>query len=295
MYVNCYYYAPHNHSLLIDYLRTDLDRMISMGCDAVSVCVQEEQMTNWHQARLHNVVNEAHLRGLHVHAVPNRWAGILAGWLDGHAEWTLEHTELLAPGREHQGMADVRHPQVRDHYAHYIRMLLEEFEFDGIIWDEPRPAQPEVIMFLDEMSKFAKSITPQVTISCFAEAGNLHLAESLAATAHMDYLGADGHIRGDDHQMHRMKNTIFTTHQHFHPILTSANKKTMYLPEAQRHRDEDYDEYMRCLESAFSLPMDQLLFYYSAHELSPNREAGFNHATWNMVRQLKGKPPASAR
>jgi hypothetical protein len=285
MFINCYYYAPHNHSLLRSHVCRDLRHIADLGCDAVSVCVQEDQLANWHQGRLHVFVGEAHAAGLQVHAVPNRWCGLLAGWLDGFSEWTLRHSDTWLPGRP--GQSDPEHPAVAEHYREHVRRLLD-FGFDGIIWDEPRPAdRREVFEFLDRMSSHAKSMDPGVVISLFAEAGGLHVAPWLAECEHLDFAGADGHVRRDEYQMHRMKNTIFTTHEVFHPALKAAGKKTIFLPEAQRHRDEDLGEYVACVDEAFSLPMDHLLFYYSAHEM---REAGsedaFNEATWAAVRRL---------
>jgi len=62
MIINCYYYAPHNHTLLDEHLGSDLARIADLGTDTVSVCVQESQLTNWHQQRLRNVVDQIHAR-----------------------------------------------------------------------------------------------------------------------------------------------------------------------------------------------------------------------------------------
>ena len=41
MLTNGYYYAPHDHALLTEYLDRDLERMASLGADIVSFCAQE--------------------------------------------------------------------------------------------------------------------------------------------------------------------------------------------------------------------------------------------------------------
>ncbi len=288
MLINAYYYAPHNHSLLRRHQRADLAHMAELGCDAVSVCVQEEQLSNWHQARLHALVDDAHAAGLAVHAVPNRWCGLVAGWLDGFSHWTLTHPHTFVPD-QNWGFSDPAHPEVVAHYQTHIAELIE-FGFDGLIWDEPRPGTREVVAFLDRMSAYAKGLKGDLVVSLFAEAGNTQLAPWLAETDHLDYAGADGHIRRDDYRMHRMKNTIFTTHRLFTPVLQAAGKRTMFLLEAQRHRDEDLAHYLAVVDEAFSLPMDQLMFYYSAHEMrQAENEQAFNHATWSAVRRLAGR------
>jgi len=287
MISNCYYYAPHNHCLLTQHLDTDLRRMRELGTDAVSVCVQEAQLVNWHQRRLRTVVDRAHEHGLTVHAVPNRWGGLTAGWLDGFSGWTLNHRHTFLPDGEGEGFSDPSHPEVRAHFEKHLARLLGEWDFDGLIWDEPRPPRPEIVAFLDQMSAFAKGVRGDVVVSLFAEAGDLHLADPLAATKHIDYLGADGHVRSEVHQMHRMKNTIWRTHNAFAEPLVAAGKKTVFLLEAQRHRDEDLGDYLANVDRAFALPMDHLVWYYSAHEMSPAFEAAFNKATWRAAARAK--------
>ena len=58
------------------------------------------------------------------------------------------------------------------------------------------------------------------------------------------------------------------------------------LLEAQRHRDEDLDDYLSNVERAFSLPMGHLMFHYSAHEMSSKNERVFNQATWAAVERV---------
>lgn len=286
MLLNCYYYAPHNHSLLTRHLRADLEHMRELGADAVSICVQEDQLHNWHQRRLRNVIALGHEVGLQVHAVPNRWCGLVAGWLDGHSDWVLTHPETRWARADEVGVCDPTHPAVRARMTESVTRLVEGFGFDGLIWDEPKSSLPALTRLLDELSGLAKSINPALVVSLFAEAGRLDTVNHLALTQHLDFVGADGHVRPNGHQMHRMKNTIFTTHATFHPILTRAGKRTMFLLEAQRHRDEDLDAYLAVVEQAFALPMDQLMFYYSAHEMSAAQEDRFNAATWAAVRRI---------
>ncbi len=287
MLLNCYYYAPHNHTLLNRHLRADFGEMRDLGVDVVSFCVQEEQLHNWHWRRLRNAIDLAHEAGLKVHAVPNRWCGLVAGWLDGFSAWTVEHPEAADPTTSRVGVANPRHPAVRAHISSILRTLLQDFSFDGIIWDEPRSSNPELVPFLDEMTAYAKSLRPELTVSLFADSTRPETAPHYAQTRHIDYLGSDGHVRPVGHRMHRMKTTIFESHGVFHPLLTAANKKTMFLLEAQRHRDEDLEAYLAVLDEACALPMDHMMFYYSAHEMSPGLEERFNRATWAAVSRAK--------
>ncbi len=294
MLLNCYYYAPHNHTLLTKHLRADLHHMKELGVDVVSLCVQEDQLHNWHWRRLRTVVEVAHEAGLQVHAVPNRWCGLVAGWLDGFSAWTVEHPETADRTTSRVGVSDPRHPAVRDHVTDMLRTLLRDYPFDGLIWDEPRSSNPDLVPFLDEMAAYAKGIRPELTVSLFADSTRPETAPQYAQTWHIDYLGSDGHVRAVTHRMHRMKTTIFESHGVFHPLLAAAKKKTIFLLEAQRHRDEDLAAYLEVLDAACALPMDQMMFYYSAHEMSPDLEERFNCATWDAVARAKRRASASA-
>ncbi len=290
MYVNCYYYGPHAHSMLIEHLDHDLAHIASLGTNAVSLCISELNLELWTAKRLERVCKRIRAHGMEVHAVPNRWAGIVAGWIDGFNGWSVEHADCLLPGYPpHQAFSDPKQPATREHYETTLTRLFDFFDFEGLVWDEPCPGIAPVVEFLDEMAGFAKTLRPGLVTSLFLAAPDLELSEALARTKHIEYLGADGHIRNNDYQMHRMKTTIFDAHAKHYPVLTRAGKKTFFLLEAQRHRDEDLGNYLENVEAAFSLPMDQMMYYYSAHEmLNPENERRFNQATWDAVRRVTG-------
>ncbi len=318
--INCYYYAPHNHTLLSSHIREDFARMRDLGTEIVSFCVQEEQMTNWHQKRLHNTVDLAHEAGLAVHAVPNRWAGLVAGWLDGFGRFTLDNYDTLI--RDKQGKirttqegnyemtSCTQNPKVREHMKQSIITLMNHYAFDGVIWDEPHSdvcycehclkaadGEPTPIWqyaqtarFFDELSAQILVIKPQTAISCFTMPESEGLFHALTKTEHIEYLGSDGHVRSQDHVMHRMKTSIFEAYEKFAPQVHAAKKKTFFLLEAQRHRDEDLEDYCINIEKAFQLPIDHLMYYYSAHEMSLKNESAFNDATWRALLNRSKRP-----
>ena len=295
MLLNCYYFGPQYHTLLKRHLDFDLEQMASMGTDAVSFCMEEpyaddSQLMLHYHTKVKHIIDRIHRHGMKVNAVPCRWGRILAGWIDGVSLWTLRNTDTLVnrgdPEVSTDLVCDPNHPKVQEHFRKNLRELVTRFAFDGVVWDEPRPPAADVAHFLDDLSAYAKSLRPELTISLFAEAGTLAFADDLATTQHIDYLGADGHLRSNDHQMARMKNTIFTTHAHFTPILRNAGKKTIFLLEGQRHRDENLDNYLANVERAFSLPMDQLMYYYCAHEMNPENGHKMTEATWEQVKRI---------
>lgn len=291
MLLNAYYYAPHVHCMLREHLEADLAHIAELGADAVSICVQEGHMERWFFKRLERVIAVAHEQGLAVHAVPNRWGGLVAGWCEGYDGWSVANAHGLMPGYPaHRAFSEPTVDATRRHYEQHLTRLLESFAIDGLIWDEPCPGEDRVIAFLDEMTAYAKLIQPDLVTSLFLSSSDLHLTPALVRTRYIDFLGSDGHVRSEDHEMARMKTTFATAYDTHFPVLSGAGKKTMFLLEAQRHRDEDLDDYLKNLHNAFTRPMDHLMFYYSSHEmLDPGNERRFNEATWNMVRRLAGQ------
>ena len=289
--------------------------MAEMGTDIVSLCVTESHLTHWHEPRLRRVIQRIHAHGMKAHAVPNRWAGLLAGWLDGFDSFTVDHPETRICDPQGRIIPDgerpscVNNPTVREHICTTMDRMFERMEFDGLIWDEPHGDGPcfchycreacgqeptadwyrsRFAFFLDECSAYAKQLRPGLMVSLFVMPDRDLLLNALLKTQSIDYLGSDGHIRSEDHVMHRMKKTIFDAYRRFNPLLRDAGKKTLFLLEAQRHRDEDLDDYLINLDRAFALPMDHLMYYYCAQEMmSPENERRFVEATWKAVEQLK--------
>lgn len=89
-----------------------------------------------------------------------------------------------------------------------------------------------------------------------------------------------------------MKTTIWQAYSTFNPVLKAAGKQTFYLLEGQRHRDEDLENYLLNIDKAFELPMDHLMFYYSAHEMSWENEDRFNQATWQAAALARKRNPS---
>lgn len=311
MLINCYYYAPHNHSLLTEHVIYDLDRMKEIGTDIVSVCVQESQLTNWHWKHLDNLIRLAHERDLKVHAVPNRWAGITAGWIDGFSAFSMKSTGLMVENEEGKAVISgemvscINKPGVAEYLHENLNLMLNKFEFDGLIWDEPHAefchcefcrrkgidsfekAQDDFSSFIDRLSLEAKKLKKDFTCSVFVQPHHAELLRALLKTKHIDYIGSDGHLRSPDHKMHRMKTTIFEAYDRYAPLLKASGKKSFFLIEGQRHRDEDLENYLENLPKAFSLPMDQLMYHYTANEMSPECDKIMTEATWLAVAALE--------
>jgi hypothetical protein len=284
--VTCYYYAPHNHCLRLEHLDADLAHMAELGTTDVAFCVQEDQLGNWHSQRLATVVERIHRQGMRAVAVPNRWCGLTAGWLDGYSAWSLQNTALLLPGHERKGICDPGRGEVRERMLQSLEQLVQRLPIDALVWDEPAPLAP-VIALLDELAGVGKKLKPGLRVDLFLDSGHVEQAASaLLATRHLDHLGSDGHVRAEQHRMHRMKPTIFHAHAVLHPLLRQAGRRSVFLLEGQRHRDADLEAYLAVFDQALALPMEQIMWYYTAHEMSPAAGERFDAATWAGIARL---------
>lgn len=207
MLINCYYYAPHAHSLLIEHQEEDLERMAELGTDIVSFSVRDDELFNWNQQRIINFINLAHKHNLKVHVIPSSFGELTAGWIVGPSSWLLNNPDVWM--KPTVVRADPANKKWNRYAKSVLKYLVVDLKVDGIIWDEPRPSRRrDVFSFLDNMSAYCKVLDPDIKISIFAEAGCLHLADWFCEMQYIDYFGADGHLRSNDHKMHRMKNTI---------------------------------------------------------------------------------------
>lgn len=84
------------------------------------------------------VIDESHKRGLEVHAwfnpyryesVLNQWDGTPLNYRESHPEWLLDYTgsgSILNPAM----------PEVRDHITAIIREVVENYDIDGVVFDD---------------------------------------------------------------------------------------------------------------------------------------------------------------
>lgn len=325
--INSYYYAPHAHSMRHSQIVEDLEIMKDIGTDIISLCVHDWQMWNWMQPRINRFVQLAHSYGFKVHLVPNRWGGLFAGWIDGFDEFMLANPDVIIQNRDGKPFKSdegnhcfsgritafgcTQNPKLRAYFfERLLPRLCEAMEFDGIVWDEPhshvcycpycRELAPDgeptrewqfvqTAQFINECSAaIRKNCDRKVTISLFIQPGQTDLLKELVLQPELDYIGSDGFVRSPHrHVQGWEKQDLFTYYDEIDPIIRSAGKKTFYLLEAQNHRDADLEDYLISIERACKLPMDQLMYYFAAHEMSdPENEKRFNQATWDAVRHL---------
>lgn len=313
MLINSYYYAPHNHSLLNRHLDWDLEKMASLGTDIVSFCVQEKQIDNENGPKIQNVIDHIHRHGMQAHVVPNRWAGITAGWLDGYSLFSVHNPDTWVvsadgnPEPTFEILSCVNNPKVGDHVRTNLEALLDRFDFDGLIWDEPHSnpchcsycrqlcagtptaawMHARTALFLDEMSALVKRVKRGAIVSLFVQPHCDALFQALLNTSHIDYLGSDGIPYSRSSRMATMKQSIFEAHAKFQPQLARSAKRSFYLIETQCHSDADLENYLTVVDDAFKLPIDHMMYYFAAHEMSPHNADVFLEATWRAVARLK--------
>ena len=153
-----------------------MNRMAELGTYIiVTFSVRDDELTNWNQQRIKNFIALARKYNLEVHMVPSSFGMLTAGWAVGLSAWLLHNLDVWI--KPNVVIADPKNPKWISYAKKILKFLVIDLGVDGIMWDEPRPPRNRnVFAFLDDMSAYCKQLNPQITISIFAEASNLHLA-----------------------------------------------------------------------------------------------------------------------
>lgn len=185
--------------------------MRDSGFDGVALGYADDQM-RYSRRAFEMQVASAHRHGLKVHAIPSRLGGRVAGspiasW------WVQDHPESVIP--ELPGLACIEDDTFRDYSRDFIHTLFNDYDLDGLIWDEPKSStaissHPATIAalgekptaeqmaqsfanWLQELTGIARDARPELQVSLFNMPTVSPLfTERCAFIDGLDYLGYDG-------------------------------------------------------------------------------------------------------
>ena len=143
-YLSAYYFMGQTLCSVREDAIRDMEWLAGAGFDAVCICVHEFQLLGVHTHGLRLLCNAAHEAGLEVLAVPSRWCGLIAGWPPSPGQFaaTRPDTWMLGPDGKPEvrpycgALCSVHHVDVVTHMEECTLKMLQEYEFDGIVWDE---------------------------------------------------------------------------------------------------------------------------------------------------------------
>ena len=309
--INMYYMDHGLYVFRPDHIRADYEDMKDMGCDAVTLSVLE-QFHHGHKA-IQNHCRLAHAAGLKIHVIPARFGGMFAGAPKTASGFAINNPDLLvedANGDRH-GVCCVENPGVRDFFAERLQSLIGDYEFDGVVLDEPkgtdivchcrhcceaygkvshRTRQQSIVNFLGFLCDQIKSVRDSVEISLFAmphDSGEF-LAQ-LAALPNLDYIGIDGPVCDQETAPGApiVKASLFESAPAALVTASEHGKKSLLVLESFGVPAWAYDAFAAGLDRALAYSPDQWIFFYYPHNTEdPDRLMAL---TESAIRRISGR------
>ena len=295
--LNAFYIRAHTYTLVPGNVRSDLDWMASIGTNAITVSVLEQDLSS-SKNNLLFVGKEARKRGMEVYMVPTRWAGIFAGGTkvpsifsvrNPHTWRKKENGEILFT-KSTGVISSFHYPEVVDFFIKGLTTAIEQWELDGVIWDEPKiwvkdfsdqarkmagfdrieSHYQAAVGFMDQLSAALKELSPGIKLLFYTGADTA--TEVLAFQKrlnNLDYFGCSGlpwstNVDKDSRKYKRYledKIPEFKAHAATMGVKSMAVIKNMYI-DPQDHRLVD-----QYLPKTLALQPDNLTYYYYPRNL----------------------------
>ncbi len=291
--LNAFYYRQHMYTLVPRYVREDMQWLADIGTTAISIGLLEQDL----YASVRNVeiiCAEADRAGLAVHAVPSRWAGLVAGSLKVPSQFTVTHPDTWVLDDEGQPrftpvsgpISSIHHPATLEFMADGVSYLLEQFPLSGIIWDEVKVFdQPDgrhvcgdfddprlldthnrqVAEFFSRLNAHIRSTRPEVAISLFIYAdAEDRVLEAAADIEGLDYFGCDGKATRphDPGRQEHPGKTLLGPGERFLPLARQRDMGTLMLIENHNTDIEGMAALDRRLPETLGLDVDHWIYYY---------------------------------
>jgi len=292
MYKNAYYIHQYSYNHPPARLGADMKWMAENGFDALSVVVNEIDLIK-NQSGIDHVFNSAKEYGLKIHIVPSRWGGIVAGTPGIQSSFCMENPEDVvyskdgAPLRHFLWgtMASIHSPKTYAFFCDTLKSVLTRWEFDGIIWDEPKcfntidynplamKKRPEdaglewdrqqFAGFFDRLGAFVKENFPKVRLSMFVY-GDVEddIFDCCCRIKNLDDIGIDGNPFLPERATDKRRKTLIGNAARFGQKAHAAGKNSLALAENFGLTKEEDKMMDKCLPEILGYGIDHMLAYY---------------------------------
>lgn len=292
MYKNAYYIHQYQYNRPPAHVDWDMDWISSNGFNAVSIVINEIDLIKT-EIGIDRVFKSAKKHGLKVHLVPARWGGILAGAVGVQSLFCIQHPEFLIYDEKGKpvvnkywgAMASIHCPETYAFFCETIDLIFRNWDFDGIIWDEPksfdivdlspcaRKIRPEnagvewdreqFAHFFDKLGKYIKDKYPNVRLSMFIYGDYTDdIFDCCCRINHLDDVGIDGNpfvpLRSTD----KRRKTLIGNAFRFHKKAKSYGKNSLALLENFGMTKEENKLMEESMPEILSYGIDHLLAYY---------------------------------
>ena len=287
-----YYFRAGMFTLVPDHIRESLDEMKSWGTDVICIATTEHDL-NYNEDNVDFLCEETHKRGMKVYTVPSMLAGVTAGAPLTASSFGYFHPETSI--KDKNGNVTIRrcgplgsfyHPKVKDFFINKTSEMIQRWDVDGIIWDEPkwtywqdfsematqnnpkndfRKYMQDYAVFYGEVNAALKAKHEGLTIVHFDEAcRNDIVVEESAKIKNIDFYGVDGRpwpCRDASREGNRK--TIPDYGERYFTEARKNNVKTFALIENQRVSNDEEEHLMyETLPKIIEMPIDFLTYYY---------------------------------
>jgi hypothetical protein len=257
----------------------------------VAVGIHEFQLDYGNQSQLDILFEEAGRAGLDVHAIPSRWAGLVAGWPAAAGMFAATHPDSWmkrADGSPHfkvfcgGAMCSIYDPETQAFFLDAVERLLKQWPVRGIVWDEIKVLHEEdhsrhairalgepargptqirhTVDFFRRANRHARAIRPDLVLSCFVYAQlPAEILNACATMAGLDYFGIDGRCWPS---RRRHAKVLFGNMNRAAAACRKTGVGTLALVETQNQKPGEADRTVRCLPAFLRYPVDHLLYYY---------------------------------
>jgi hypothetical protein len=294
--LGAYYFGAGYFTLVPDNIRHDLDEMKKLGTDFICITATESDITR-NTDNITFISKEAHQRGMKVFMVPSRIAGVTAGQPLEPSIYPYHHPEtwvVLKDGsklvRKGMGaMCSFYYPEVKQYFIDIVKKMIDQWEIDGIIWDEPKwtfigwqdfseaalknnpdssyvKYMQDYALFYSDVNAAIKEHKPDITIVHFDEAcRNDTVVEQSAKIKNIDYLGVDGHPYPSEYSTHKGNRSTKVLPVYGERYLKAAREnglKTMMLVENQSLTGDQIKWMDETFPELLNMDVDMLVYYY---------------------------------
>jgi hypothetical protein len=294
--LGAYYFGAGYFTLVPKNIRHDMDEMKGLGTDIVCIGITESDI-NYNEGNIRFIIEEAHQRDMQVFAVPSRMAGITAGQPIEPPLFGYHHPETAVLRKDgtpvvrktHGILSSFYHPEVKNYFIETTSKMLEQFDLDGIIWDEPKSTwlewqdfselalkdnpEGDYVKYMEDFADFFSDINaelkarqPDLTIVHFDEACRDDTVVNVSATIrHLDYFGTDGKpypLTKTENITNRDTKVLPKYGERYLKAGRENDLKTMMLVENQRMSKAEVDKMDVALPGILKMDADLLLYYY---------------------------------
>jgi len=291
MPLTAYYFMGQDLCTVRRHIRDDVNWMADAGTDSVAIGIHEFQLDYGNQQQLDILFDEVVRAGLTVHAIPSRWAGVVAGWPPAAGMFAATHPDSWMKNADGSLVSSVvcggpicsiYDPATSDFFLDAIDRMLNLYPVQGIIWDEIKVLESEdhsahakrelgepakggtqlkhTVDFFSRASRFARDKKPELTISCFVFA---HLPDAIltacAAIDELDFFGIDGKCFPSDVPEAK---TLFGNFERVVTACRTHDVGTLALIETQNLEARQLEATVEYLPQFLKKPVDHLLYYY---------------------------------